>query len=190
MGPAAYACRGLAGGPALDGVPPSPYQDPGSADSAYLFEIVDEPGDRWELDAENLLLDSGLREVGEGGEGGAWQWILSREPVAPGFALSALAGGDAVSQMVPITEAGPYLFSVEASCETPDAPLNLSLRWLDDHGAVLALTWELVVPGSQPSERFIWAEAPLQATRVQVGIAGWGDSACVVSEASLLGPDH
>ena len=100
------------------------------------------PGDRWGLGADNLLLDPEFVELGEDGP---WWWSSSREAAVAG---PTLAGGDTVSQDVAVTEGGPYLLDVTASCETQEAPLNLSLRWLDDHDALLALTWELVVPGA------------------------------------------
>jgi 4-amino-4-deoxy-L-arabinose transferase-like glycosyltransferase len=151
----------------------------GAADSAYLFEIVDQPGDDWGTAAQNLLLDPRLEHVGEDG---SWSWYSSRDAADAGRKLT---GSDTIAQVVDVSPTGTYLFSVTSACDAPEARINLSLRWLDDHDVQLGMAWELVIPGSAPSEQFIWAEAPSRTARGVVAIAGWGADTCTVAQASL-----
>jgi hypothetical protein len=57
-------------------------------------------------------------------------------------------------------------------CEDDIDRVNLRLRWFDEGGSEISTAFEVVIPGADWSEPFIWHRAPEQATSVTVGLAG------------------
>jgi hypothetical protein len=81
------------------------------------------------------------------------------------------------------------VLTATSACTEPDDAAQLTLRWLDDKGAELDVASESVIPGSTPSEQFIWRRAPQGAAKVlaEVTTARGGEGAiCTFDAVSLV----
>jgi 4-amino-4-deoxy-L-arabinose transferase and related glycosyltransferases of PMT family len=152
----------------------------GASNSDYFIETYDTPSDRWGMSHQNLLHDSDLSVPGAG-------WFESG-PVQTVPDGRILASGAAIRQRVPASPNGPYTLVAEVSCAADDEQINLALSWLDDQGVRVGLTWELLKPGTDRTDQFVWAEPPDRTTQVDVSIASWEGSTCTVANVDFEGP--
>jgi hypothetical protein len=145
----------------------------------YLFEI--DPGaESWGTSDSNLLQDPDLERVGA--EDGPWT-AKGRSKARRGAV--ALRPRDLIAQRVPVNGGTPYLLVVSSRCEEPDQRAELVLRWLDDQKKTLSTDQELVFPGTEWSDQFLWHVAPERATSVSVELSSGNGSSCEVDETAL-----
>jgi hypothetical protein len=148
-----------------------------AADNAYLFEVFDEPMDRWGFSAEDLLSPLPSQSLDDSA------WTSIGDVSTSGTSTIAKAG-TTILHDVPIRGSSPYLLVAQAHCANPDDRLILVLSWTGQGGPV-GLEWQLVVPGAEPSEQFLWAISPEEATGASVQISAFGEAICTIEDASL-----
>jgi 4-amino-4-deoxy-L-arabinose transferase-like glycosyltransferase len=148
----------------------------------YLFEIVP-GGDSWGTPDGNLLQDPDLERIGA--DDGPWT-AKGRSKARRGAV--ALRPRDLIAQRVPVNGTTPYLLVVSSRCEEPEQRAELVLRWLDDQGNTLSTDQELVLPGTEWSDQFLWHVAPERATSVSVELSSGNGSSCEVDETALNAP--
>jgi 4-amino-4-deoxy-L-arabinose transferase-like glycosyltransferase len=142
----------------------------------YLFEILRSTDDPWGTQGPNLLKDPTLDTAG-----GYGPWTTTGQLRARRGVVSMRAGSS-LAQRVSVSGANPYLLVVSAACHDASTQAELTFRWFDDHGDGLGVTTEVVVPGVEGSDQFLWHRAPEQAAAVSVELAS---RRCAFDEAAL-----
>lgn len=153
--------------------------------NTYVINILPDAGLTWgEKDPPQLLQDPELEKVGRKGD--AWTAEGKVKPEGGGVPLRPRS---ALTQQVPVTPGRAYVLTATSSCPKPDDGAQLTLRWLDAQGAELDAVSETVIPGTEPSEQFIWRRAPQGAAKVsaEVTTARGGEGAtCTFDAVSLV----
>jgi hypothetical protein len=147
----------------------------------YLFEILPGGGEGWGRPDENLLEDSGLESVDEGGPWITWGRIEKRKGV-----VSLLRRDSTLTQRVPVSAGAPYLLIASTACKNPRDKVRLVLTWSDADGIELGTEEETVIPGIKTTPQFLWHKAPQRATTASVGLTG--DRDCQFDDVALYGP--
>jgi 4-amino-4-deoxy-L-arabinose transferase-like glycosyltransferase len=136
--------------------------------NAYLFAVLPEADRRSrETSGGNLLADSELKTLRKGAE--AWQ--ATGKVKSKGDVMFLRQGSSSLKQRIAITGGSSYSMVVTAACEDPRFAVELTLRWFDSRGTELGAASELVIPGIEPSEQFIWRQAPMDAAYVSAELS-------------------
>ncbi|HKZ91079.1 MAG TPA: hypothetical protein VJZ50_02965, partial [Candidatus Limnocylindrales bacterium] len=150
-----------------------------AADNAYLFEVFDEPGDRWGLGTENLLSPTPGQSPADS------RWALVGDVSTAGTS-TVLPAGTTIQHDVAVTGGSPYLLVADASCDQSDDRLILVLSWTGPEGSP-GTEWQLVAPAEDPSQQFLWAVSPEAASGALAQVSVWGDGVCTVDSVTLQG---
>ncbi len=146
----------------------------------YLFEVVPSGGAPWGAPTlRNLLDDPGLKKVRK--KRGAWE-TGKRPPKNKSTPAGWIKGS--IAQQVSISGGRPYVVIATAKCADPQQSGQLTLRWLDEHGAELGSTTDAVWPGTAWSKQFLWHRAPEEAASAVVELSSW--SRCDVDTVELF----
>jgi hypothetical protein len=131
---------------------------------AYLFEMLPDDELTWGAKhLRNLLDDPGLDEVKR--QGGPWT-IVGKVIADDG--VVSMRTESSIAQRIPVSGGRPYLLTVSATCSDATDSAELSLRWFDGGGVTIGVASELVIPGTEGSEQFLWRRAPDRATSASV----------------------
>jgi len=115
-----------------------------AADNAYLFEVFDEPHDRWGFSDTSLL--SPMPDQGSADS----RWTLVGEVGTSGTS-TLVSSGATIQHDVPASAGTPYFLVADAQCDNPGDRLILVLAWAGDQGS-LGMEWQLVNPGEGGSD--------------------------------------
>jgi hypothetical protein len=148
-----------------------------AADNTYLFEVFDEPRDRWGFASASILSPTPGQSPRDS------QWTLDGDVTTSGTS-TVVREGAWINHETTVRGASPYLLVANASCDGAGNRLILALQWAGDDGP-MGVDWQLVVPGVDPSEQFLWATAPQNATSALAQVSVWGDGVCMVDDVTL-----
>ena len=148
-----------------------------AADNTYLFEVFDEPHDRWGVGAESILSPT----PGQSPEDSEW---TQDDGVTMSGTSMVLSDGAGLWHETVVRGGTPYLLVAKSRCGRASDPLIVALHWRSAEGP-LGMEWQLVNPGENGSEQFLWAIAPEAATSALVQVSAWGDGVCMVDDVAL-----
>jgi hypothetical protein len=123
--------------------------------NAYVFQILPVSDQPWGQQlSQNLLKDPGLDRVGRDD---VW---TTEGKVKSDKGVVSLKPRTAMSQRVPAQAGQAYLLVARGACENDGEEVRLSLHWFDAQGKELGEERDVVLPGTEPSDQFIWRRAP------------------------------